>query len=127
MLGNDDDRRRQFSPEDVIRSLLDDLRSQIDEAAEDSFGLLQDLAFQIEDLEEQLESAANPDDPTSGELFIMAKEEFREREDWERYESGASFADLPEDRQEWIREERGITSLDDIASEAESLSLEDFL
>ena len=126
MLGNDD-RRRQFSPEDVIRSLLDDLRSQIDEAAEDSLGLLQDLAFQIEDLEEQLESAANPDDPTSGELYIMAKEEFQTREDWERYESGASFAALPEDRQEWIRDERGITSLDDIASEAESLSLEDFL
>ena len=126
MLGNDD-RRRQFSPEDVIRSLLDDLRSQIDEAAEDSLGLLQDLAFQIEDLEEQLESAANPDDPTSGELYIMAKEEFQTREDWERYESGASFAALPEDRQEWIRDERGITSVDDIASEAESLSLEDFL
>ena len=57
----------------------------------------------------------------------MAKEVFQEREDWERYESGAGFADLPEDRQDWIREERGITSVDDILSEAEGLSLEDFL
>lgn len=116
-----------FSPEDAVRQILDDLRAQIDEAAEDSFSLLQDLAFQIEDLEEQLESILDADDPTSGELFIMAKEVFQEREDWERYESGAGFADLPEDRQDWIREERGITSVDDILSEAEGLSLEDFL
>ena len=127
MLGNNPDDRRNFSPEDEIRAILDDLRSQIDDAAEDSFGLLEDLAFQIEDLEEQLESILDADDPTSGELYIMAKEEFQEREDWERYESGASFAELPEDRQDWVRSERGNTSIDDIASAAQSLSLEDFL
>jgi hypothetical protein len=128
MFGNDEERGRPiYSPEDAIRQLLDDLRAQIDDASEESFSFLQDLAFQIEDLEEQLESILDADDPTSGELFIMAKEVFQEREDWERYESGAGFADLPEDRQDWVREERGLTSLGDILSEAEGLSLEDYL
>ena len=127
MLGNDDDIRRNFSPEDAIRQILDDLRSQLDDLAEDLTGAREAIGFEVEDLEEQLESAENPEDPSSGELYIMAKEEFRTREDWERYESGASFADLDNDRKDWIRDERGITSLDDILSQAESLSLEDFL
>ena len=112
---------------DDIRSLLDDLRSQLDELGEDLSSARQALGFEIEDLEEQLESTENPEDPTAGELYIMAKEEFQTREDWERYESGSTFAQLPEQQQNWIRDQRGITSLADIADAAQSLSLEDFL
>jgi hypothetical protein len=111
---------------DDIRSFIEDLEEQIANAEEDARSAVEELALEIEDLRELLDAIENPEDPSKGELISLARD-YNEPEDWRRYDSGATFDELDDERKDAILQMRGEVTFDEIFSRAASISLEDFL